>query len=444
MPKQRIAVVGMGYVGIPAAALLADVPGFDVTGVQRKSQRSGWKIDALNSGQSPIEGDEPGLDELIASVVKKGTFRVTDDFSVIGEMDTVLIDVQTPTDTADHAPSYLSLKEVSRRVGEFMKKGALIIIESTVAPGTTQNVVQPILERKSGMKAGKDFYLAYSYERVMPGRLIEYIQNLPRIVGGINRKSEELAVTLYGKIVREKIYSTDILTAETSKTMENAYRDVNIAFANEMALISENLGVDVYEIRELINSRSERHMHLPGSGVGGHCLPKDTWLLRYGLQKYGGRPMETEFICLARRVNDYMPSHVAKMVEDVLETKKVPMREAKIAILGVAYLEDSDDTRNTPAYSLVRHLESKGAEVVAHDPHVRDFPEADLTRDLDAALSGADCLAIVTKHREYFRLNFSTLRKLMRTPIIVDGRNVLDKKRAEKAGFIYRGIGKGK
>jgi len=444
MIQKRIAVVGMGYVGIPAAALLADVPGFDVTGVQRRSQRSGWKIEVLNSGRSPIEGDEPGLEELIARVVKKGTFRVTDDFSVLRDMDAILIDVQTPTDSADHTPSYLSLKEVSRRVGEYIKKEALLIIESTVAPGTTQNVVQPILERKSGMKAGKDFYLAYSYERVMPGKLIEYIRNLPRIVGGINRKSEELAVHLYKTIVKQKIYSTDILTAETSKTMENAYRDVNIAFANEMALICENLGVNVYEIRELINSRSERHMHLPGSGVGGHCLPKDTWLLRYGLQRYGEKHMETEFICLARRINEYMPGHMAEMIESALKQKKIHLREAKIAILGVAYLEDSDDTRNTPAYTLIRNLEAKGTEIVAHDPYVRHFPEADLTRDQDFALSGADCVAIVTKHKEYYKLNLSKARKLMRTPIIVDGRNVIDRKRAERAGFLYIAIGKGR
>jgi UDP-N-acetyl-D-mannosaminuronic acid dehydrogenase len=444
MEKKRIGVVGMGYVGIPAAALLADVPGFDVTGFQRRSQRSGWKIDVLNAGRSPIEGDEPGLNELIARVVRKGTFRVTDDFSVLKEMDAILIDVQTPTDTADHTPSYLSLKEVSRRVGEHIKKGALVIIESTVAPGTTQHVVQPILERKSGMKAGKDFHLAYSYERVMPGKLIDYIQNLPRIVGGINKKSEDLAVSLYNKIVTERIYSTDILTAETSKTMENAYRDVNIAFANEMALVCENLGVNVFEIRDLINSRSERHMHIPGSGVGGHCLPKDTWLLRYGLQRYGEKPMETEFICLARRVNESMPRHMAAMIEATLKKKRVRLRDAKIAILGVAYLEDSDDTRNTPAYVLIRDLEAKGAEIVAHDPYVRSFPEADLTRDRDVALSGADCIAVVTRHKEYYSLDLSKAKKLMRTPIIVDGRNVIDKGRAEKEGFLYKGIGKGK
>ena len=444
MKQAKIAVVGMGYVGIPAAALLADVPGFDVTGIQRQSQRSGWKIEVLNSGRSPIEGDEPGLDELIARVVKNGTFRVTDDFSVLRGMDVILIDVQTPTDSADHTPTYLSLKEVSRRVGEFMKKGVLVIIESTVAPGTTQNVVQPILERKSEMKAGRDFHLAYSYERVMPGKLIEYIQNLPRIVGGVNKKSEEMAVRLYQTIVKERIYSTDILSAETSKTMENAYRDVNIAFANEMALICENLGVNVYEIRELINSRSERHMHLPGSGVGGHCLPKDTWLLRYGLQRYGQEPMETEFICLARRINEFMPNHMAKMIERALKGRKIPLKEAKIAILGVAYLEDSDDTRNTPAYALIRDLEVKGAEIIAHDPYVRHFPEADLTRELDAALAGADCAAIVTKHRQYYDLDLSRVKELMRTPIIVDGRNVIDRKEAERAGHLYQGIGKGK
>jgi len=444
MEKRRIAVVGMGYVGIPAAALLADVPGFDVTGIQRRSQRSGWKIDVLNAGRSPIEGDEPGLNELIAKVVKKGTFRVTDDFTVLREMDAILIDVQTPTDNADHTPSYLSLKEVSRRVGEHLKKGSLVVIESTVAPGTTQHVVQPILERKSGMKAGKDFHLAYSYERVMPGKLIDYIQNLPRIVGGINKKSEDMAVGLYKTIVNERIHSTDILTAETSKTMENAYRDVNIAFANEMALICENLGIDVFEIRDLINSRSERHMHIPGSGVGGHCLPKDTWLLRYGIQRYGEKAMETEFICLARRVNEYMPTHMAEMIEGALKKKKIALRDAKIAVLGVAYLEDSDDTRNTPAYPLIRDLEAKGAEIVAHDPYVRSFPDADLTKDQDVALSGADCLAIVTKHREYDSLDLSKAKRLMRTPIIVDGRNVIDREKAKTEGFLYKGIGKGK
>jgi len=439
----KIAVIGMGYVGVPVAALLADQQGLDVTGIQRRSQRSGWKIDVLNSGKSPFEGDEPGLDDLIRRVVKKGSFRVTDDFSVIKDMDIVLIDVQTPTDGADHKPRYLSLKEVSRCVGMYMQKGVLVVIESTVAPGTTQFIVQPILERKSGLKAGQDFYLAYSYERVMPGRLLDYIINLPRIVGGVDKKSRDKAVDMYKKIVKAKILATDVLTAEASKTIENAYRDANIAFANEMAIVCESLGIDVYEVRELINSRAERHMHVPGIGVGGHCLPKDTWLLDYGVKKYGSFPIHPEFVQLARKINNYMPIHATEMIRKALASRKIILRDAKIALLGVAYLEETDDVRNTPAYDLIRELEAYGVEVVCHDPYVRTFPEAELSRDLDHVVRGADCIVICTKHKPYFKLNLKKLRSLMRTPIIIDGRNVLDRARAERAGFLYKGIGKG-
>lgn len=440
----KIAVIGMGYVGIPCAALLADVPGFNVTGIQRRSKRSGWKIDALNAGKSPINGEEPGLNELIEKVVKKGTFRVSDDFSLLSQMDVILIDVQTPTDGSDHKPSYHSLKEVSQEIGKYMKRNVLVITESTVAPGTTTNVVLPILESESGLKGGIDFHLAYSYERVMPGKLIEYIQNLPRIVGGINKESEKRAVGIYQKIVNEKIYSTDILTAETSKTMENAYRDVNIAFANEMALICESLGIDVFEVRDLINSRSERHMHLPGSGVGGHCLPKDTWLLRYGLQKYGtNNHMETEFIKLARRINNFMPVHLAELIKSAFEEKDIKLKDAKVTILGVAYLEDSDDTRNTPTYDLIRELEAYGVDIIAHDPYVHSFPEVPLSKNLAEAIAGTDCIVIVTRHKEYFHLNLKEIKESMRTPIIVDGRNVLEKEKVIAEGFLYKGIGKG-
>ncbi|MBY8998956.1 MAG: nucleotide sugar dehydrogenase, partial [Candidatus Thorarchaeota archaeon] len=305
MMVTNIVVVGMGYVGIPVAALFADVEGYSVTGLQRKSKRSGWKIDVLNSGKSPIEGVEPGLDELIAKVVKKKTFKVTDSLEVLKDADIILIDVQTPTDT-QNMPQYTSLREVSKNIGQRIKKDALVIVESTVAPGTTQNIVQKIIEQESELSGGVDFDLAFSYERVMPGRLIEFIVNMPRVVGGITPKSTKRAVELYSKIVKEKIYTTDTLSAELSKTIENAYRDVNIAFANEMALVSESLGADIYEIIELINARDDRHMHIPGAGVGGHCLPKDPWLLRFGLYEYGTWKVEPEIISLARRINNHM------------------------------------------------------------------------------------------------------------------------------------------
>jgi UDP-N-acetyl-D-mannosaminuronic acid dehydrogenase len=433
----------MGYVGIPAAALIAEVDGYEVVGLQRRSKRSGWKIDVLNSGKSPFEGDEPGLDELIAKVVAKGTFSVTDDIEVLRDADIILIDVQTPTD-AQNMPRYDSLREVSANIGQRIKKGALVIVESTVAPGTTENVVQKIIEKESGLEAGKGFDLAFSYERVMPGKLLEFIVNMPRVVGGITPKATDRAVELYSKIVKEKIYTSDTLSAELSKTIENAYRDVNIAFANEMALVCESLGVDIYVIIEMINAREDRMLHIPGAGVGGHCLPKDPWLLRYGLYEYGTWKIEPEFISLARRINNHMPVHMSELVENVLSARGVTIQGAKVTVLGAAYLENSDDTRNTPAATLVAALQAKGAHVVVHDPYVRDweFGPQELLRDIEEAARDSDCLALVTKHKDYYSLDLAKLKGLMRTPAIVDGRNVFNQEDIESQGFEYRCVGK--
>jgi len=319
----------------------------------------------------------------------------------------------------------------------------LVVIESTVAPGTTQNIVLPILEETSDLKAGQDFYLAFSYERVMPGKLLEFMVDFPRVVGGIDAKSTELAVELYRTIVKKEITATDVLTAELAKTVENAYRDVNIAFANEMALICESLGVDVYEMRKLINARPDRHMHIPGAGVGGHCLPKDTWLLRFGVKEYGTRDVDTSMITLARSINDAMPDHMARLVEEALAEAGREVKGSRVAVLGIAYLEDSDDVRNTPAEPLIHALRGKGAWVMAHDPYVWGYEGEELTRDLDEALREADCLALVTKHQMYFGLDLEHVKELMRTPVIIDGRNVFNAQACREAGFVYRGIGKG-
>ncbi len=440
----------MGYVGIPAAALFADLEGFNVVGLQRRSQRSGWKIDLLNNGKNPIGGEEPGLSELIAKVVEKGTFRVTDDFSECKDADAILIDVQTPTDD-EGVPHYESLREVSRQVGKHMKKGALVVIESTVAPGTTTNIVQPLLEEESGLVAGRDFSLVFSYERVMVGRLIKNIVHLPRIVGGIDEESTRRGVDLYKHIVKEQIYPTDSLTAELAKVVENTYRDVNIAFANEVALICESLGVDAFKVRELVNtlpndpsnpaSNPVRDMHFPGAGVGGHCLPKDPWLLKYGVDTYGKFKVEPNVIVKSRELNLWMPTHMADLVEEGLTEAGRQLEGAKIAILGVAFLENSDDTRNTPSKPLYELLMKKGAKPVLHDPYVRDF-DVPFTEDLNAVIEGADAIALVTRHKEYLNLNLNPIKTQMRTPVLVDGRNMYKKEVCEKAGFIYKGVGK--
>jgi UDP-N-acetyl-D-mannosaminuronic acid dehydrogenase len=219
-----------------------------------------------------------------------------------------------------------------------------------------------------------------------------------------------------------------------AKVVENAYRDVNIAFANEVALLCESMGVNVFEVRELINARHDRNMHLPGAGVGGHCLPKDSWLLQFGVNRYGQDPPEMKLIPLAREINDGMPAHMLSLIEEELQKDGIELAKARVAILGVSYLENADDTRNTPAASLAKLLLDRGADVVAHDPHVRkaDWDRSfdgestvPLTADLGQALAGANCAAIATRHREYLTLAPEWLRSVMRTPVVVDGRNAL-------------------
>lgn len=448
---RKLVIIGMGYVGIPVAALFADVEGFSVVGVQRRSKRSGWKIDLLNEGKNPIGGDEPGLSELIERVVKKGTFRVTDDYAECRDAEAILIDVQTPTDERC-VPMYKSLEEAISEVGRHLSAGALVTIESTVAPGTTENVVKPLLENASDLKAGKDFSLAFCYERVMVGRLIKNITDLPKIVGGIDEESTKRAMELYTHVVKAKMYATDALTAEVAKVVENTYRDVNIAFSNEVALICESLGVDVYKVRELVNTLSSdgtnsmsnpvRNMHFPGGGVGGHCLPKDPWLLKYGMDKYGKFNFSPKVIMSSREANSRMPEHMVDLLEEALAERGKKLAASKVAILGVAFLENSDDTRNTPSATLYHELQKRGAKPILHDPTVREF-DLPFTTNLEEAVIDADAVILSTKHKEYVKLDLKKVAEKMREPVLIDGRNAFSEEAAEDAGFIYRGVGKG-
>ncbi|HEC37534.1 hypothetical protein LCGC14_1242080 [marine sediment metagenome] len=443
----KIVVIGMGYVGVPMAALLADVDDFYVAGIQRRSLRSGWKIDWLNQGKNPFEGDEPGLEELIARVVKNGKFKVTDKYDAADDADFILIDVQTPVDDKK-IPRYESLRDVSKFIASHMKKGVTVIIESTLAPGTTDNIVQPILEEESGMKRGEDFYLVFSFERVMPGKLIEYITDFPRVIGGGCDKANENAKFLYGKVVKKEIQVTDTLTAELTKCIENTYRDVNIAFANEMALVVEDFNRNIFEIIDLINHRHDRMMHYPGSGVGGHCLTKDPHLLVYGHRTYTENKYETKILLKSRKLNDFMPEHMVELMEDALKEAN-KHDNIKIAFMGVAYKADCDDTRNTPSENIVSILKqryhSHNIEYIAHDPWVKkkDYNATELTDDFNKAVSNADVLIFATNHKEYYSIDLDELRKKVRTPILIDGRNIFNKKEMIKKGFIYRKVGEG-
>jgi UDP-N-acetyl-D-mannosaminuronic acid dehydrogenase len=310
------------------------------------------------------------------------------------------------------------------------------------------------LEKFSGMKAGEDFNLVFSYERVMVGRLLHNIRYMPRIVGGLTPQCTQRCIEFYKGVVKAELFPTSCLTAEVSKVTENTYRDVNIAFANEIALICESLGVNFHDVRRFVNSlpydpsnpakNPYRTMHVAGAGTGGHCLPKDPWLLQYGLETHGASKFSPNLIIESRRVNEYMPRHMKKLIEEALEEKGMKLHDAKVCILGFAFLEDSDDTRNTPALPLYNLLKSECKEVIVHDPHVIEFEGVTLTNQLEDALRDKDCVAIVTRHKEYSNISLIWLKEILATPVIVDGRNIFNPEDCIKAGFSFRGVGIGR
>lgn len=429
---KRVVVVGLGYVGVPVACSFANA-GFEAVGIDIVQS----KIDMINGGESPIKGKEPGLDELLKKVHRAGRLRATDDYSECKGAYAILILVETPVDE-DNVPGYKALKSAVTSVGENLTKGTIVVIESTIAPRTTTDVVLPLLEKKSGLKGGEDFYLAHCPERVAVGALLKNLKELDRIIGGIDEASTKKAKELYKKIVKGKLYLTDSLTAEVVKTAENTYRDTQIAFANELAYLCEELGIDVFEVRKLVNTSPGRHMLYPGAGVGGHCLPKDPWLLLHG----SGETFRPKIIPSGREINDSMPYHMIDLAEEAMSQSRVHPKEAKVAVMGYAFVEDSDDVRNTPAMPIIKHFADSGAEVIVHDPYVKSAKEIELTGNLNDALVGADCAIFVTAHSRYKNLKLKNLLQKMKTPIIVDGRNLFDRKKCIKEGFVYKGVGK--
>jgi UDP-N-acetyl-D-mannosaminuronic acid dehydrogenase len=422
----KIAVVGLGMVGLPVAALFAS-RGFSVVGVDVRADR----VAVINDGRMPMVGEEPGLPEMLAEVVRGGKLRATVDYGALAGADVITINVETPVD-AQHRPDYRALEGACRSLGPVLKRGALVIVESTVAPGTTERTVRPLLENASGMKAHVDFFLGACPERVMPGKLLSNLREVSRVCGGGTPETAVLMQKLYRHVVSASLDAADTLTAELVKTTENAYRDVQIAFANEVALICESCGADVWRVRELVNKSPGRSMHLPGAGVGGHCIPKDPWLLAHAAQ--GDLPLR--MIPAGRATNEAMPLHMLALLEDGLAAAGRALAGARVVVLGFSYLEESDDTRNSPSEVFVGHLERAGAKVVVHDPFV-----SELAGDLIATLKGADAAVLMVAHKLYREVDLKSVAAALAHPVLIDGRHVYDRARAQAAGLIYCCVG---
>jgi len=455
-PIRRVGVVGMGYVGIPSAVLFALSGAFrEVVGFQRDSPDSGYKIRMLNRGENPLKGDEPDLGKMLAKVVANGTFRCSPDFSLVSGMDAITLAIQTPfRNPADLVPDFGPLHEGLSSVGRHLSRGALVVVESTVTPGTTGGEARRILEEASGLVAGRDFALAHAPERVMVGRLVRNIREHDRVVGGIDPASTERAAGLYRTVLTTgKVLPMTVVAAEVTKTAENALRDLQIAAANQLALYCEALGVNFYDVHAGIASLKgegvTRAILKPGAGVGGHCLPKDSYHLERGVKEAGTGLDYPEkagsLFLLAREINDFMPRHMHRLTLDGLARAARPPAGARVAILGWAFLQNSDDTRNTPSEPYRDLLLGDGADVAVHDPYVDRYPGVPISPDLEKVVSGADAIAIFTSHRQYRGLDPAWLRagSGKERPVIIDGRNMVDPDAFIRAGFVYRGIGRG-
>ncbi|MGE3525038.1 MAG: nucleotide sugar dehydrogenase [Gemmatimonadales bacterium] len=466
---RKIGVIGPGIVGMPMAALLADAgitegseTPAEVVVVQRASPTSGWKVEAINRGRSPIGGIEPDLDAVVARAATAKRLRATHDVDELQDADVILVCVQT--DKAGNAPDYGPMYQALRGLAQALRRKPagnipLVIFESTLAPSSMTTVMRELFA-EYGLVEGRDILLGNSPNRVMPGRLVERVAASDKIVAGLHPETPGLIARLYRRIVtRGVLHPTSSMTAEVVKTLENAYRDVRIAYAAEVVRYCDRHDIDFYRLREQVNRRTAQSdrasgdpnavpsggLLVPTVGVGGHCLPKDGILLWWRLLE-AGEDTSRSLILEARRINDESPGETLALAEKHFGS----MAGRRIALLGTAYRFNSEDTRNSPTLPLARLLLAQGASVTLHDPYVHER-DANLakyeltghfTRDLGRALAGAEFIFFCTGHRAYLEGQ----ERLRATPGllgVVDGCNLLHRDGFAAAGVGYTGIGRG-
>mgnify|MGYP000920145819 CR=1 FL=1 len=424
MKFDHICIIGLGYIGLPTAGSFA-VHGIRVTGVDSNPE----VISSLSNGKVHIT--EPGLKELVDLVIKKGNFRVSPNPV---EADAFIIAVPTPF-CGEKKADLSFVCSAAKSIIPVLREGNLVILESTSPPLTTENVVRPILE-KSGLKAGKDFKLAYSPERVLPGQILKELTENSRVIGGIDCASAEAGRDLYRRFVKGEIVLTDATTAEMVKLMENTYRDVNIAIANEFSRLADRFGVDVWEAIQIANRHPRVKILNPGPGVGGHCISVDPWFF------VEAAPDLTPLIHTARKVNDSQPEFVLATLKKTLGE----LKGKKIAALGLSFKSDVDDLRESPAIDIVHLLIKEGASVSVYEPFKPDFQlkGAVTAPTLEGAIKNAEVLLLLVGHKQFKNLDPVTLARQTSSRLALDTVNGWESQSWSEAGFQVNKLGRGK
>lgn len=425
MKKANVAIVGLGYVGLPLA-ILAREKGYNVIGVTRSQE----KAKKINKGISPYK------DKFITSSLKKNQIFATANPIELKDAEIIIICVPTPV-LSKNKPDYRPLISACANIGRNIKKGALVIVESTINPGTIESLLIPELEKRSHMIAGQDFLISHCPERISPGDKDWSIADIPRVVGSINKKGLEKTVRFYQSILNADVKSMNTLKeAEAVKILENSFRDINIAFVNEFAKSFSLLDIDILNV---INGASTKPFsflaHYPGCGVGGHCIPIDPY---YMIAQAKNNGFNHKFLSLARSINNSMPQYTVDLLLKKLKTINKDIKNMRVTILGIAYKKDVDDFRASPSFKIISLLGKKGIDVVVYDPYILSKSTAN---SLDEALKDSDGVIIATDHDLFRKLQPKTfLEKNIK--IVIDGRNCLDKEKFIRAGITYVGIGR--
>jgi len=414
---KKISVLGMGYIGLPTACMLAN-SGFEVLGVDIDEDI----ISKLNSGKLHIE--EPELERIFLNAFKNKKIKVSLELE---KSDVFIIAVPTPLDHRNKADLSYIISAVNK-IRYKIEKGNLVILESTSPPGTTRNIVGKIITSGTGLLAGKDYYLAFCPERVLPGKIVYELENNDRIVGGIDKKSAEITEDIYKTFVKGKVFLTDLETSEFVKLAENTYRDINIAFANELSLICRDYGIDVREVIKYANMHPRVNILNPGPGVGGHCIAVDPWFI---LENTGRKDTLIE---KSRNINNNMPFIISERVAEIVSKYKEP----RITIFGFSYKENVGDIRESPAVVINNELTKKGIKVSIYDPLVINT-KYNLS-GLKDSVDGSDLILLFSGHSVFKEIDLVLVSDLMRNRNIFDTRNFFDKTTVEKLGFNYYNI----
>lgn len=421
-PIKDIAVVGLGYVGLPLALLTA-LKGYNVVGIDVGKER----VAAINAGKDPIG------EKYVAKYIANTTMKATTKFSVIKKCQIIIICVPTPV-KGGYEPDFTYLTSAVKQVAEKISKGSLVAIESTVNPGVCDEIVIPLLEKKSGLKLNQDFYVSHCPERINPGDPNWSVENIPRVAGSSDRKGLKMTIDFYSSIIDAPIKPmANIKEAEAVKVVENSFRDINIAFVNELAMSFTKLDIDVKNVIDGAATKPFSFMpHYPSVGVGGHCIPVDPYYLIKYAQGYG---FEHEFLSLARAINNRMPEFTVDRLIDGLGEVGIVIKGAKIAVLGLSYKANVGDDRESPSYKLISILKEKGARVATYDPY---FLEKSTAKSLDEVLKNKDAVVLATSHNEFQALK----PKDFKVRVFVDGKNIFNVSDFARTGTIYRGIGR--